>query len=138
MLPIRARGGEERIARFTAQPIEIEGEPCMILVARELESDRATAAAHSLPPPFDEATLPALLVERDGTIGGWNRTAASDSPSPSETTAAAFGFDGNNRAWSRARRQLLSDRVLQTSDTIAFIVDGVENRILLLRARMPR
>ncbi len=138
VLPFRGRDGKERIARFTAQPIEIEGEPCMILVARELEPDRAKAVLHSLPPPLDAAPLPALLVERDGTIGAWNAAAERDNQLPSETTPAAFAFDGSNRAWARARRQLLSKRVLQTSDTVAFIVDGIETRVLLLRTRSPQ
>lgn len=140
VLPFRACDGRRRIARFSAQPLEIDGEPCMILVARGLDPAQEATVLHALPPPLATTSLPAILVESDGTIGSWNAAAgaASGPTPPSSQTVAAFAFDGNTKAWSRTRRQLLRERVVRTPEAITQIVDAIETRILIVRTRPPR
>lgn len=70
-LPLSNRDGGHRLCRFWAQPIEIDGEACIIVIARPVED----AARERLPAPFDDAEVPSLLVDSGGGIRGWNEAA---------------------------------------------------------------
>jgi PAS domain S-box-containing protein len=139
-LPFRANGGQRRIASFTAQPLDIDGEACVIIVGRELDRALATAELHTLPAPFADAPSPVFLVEHDGRVEAWNTAADhdGDASSMAPRTIASWVFENDPRAWSRLRRRVLRDRAVRTPEAIALVVDEIEAQILFVPLQLPR
>ncbi len=75
-LPVQVRSGGQRIVLFSAQPLDIGGEACLIIVGRDVTHLRAVEASKALRARLLQSIHEAVYaVDGDGQIRFWNRGA---------------------------------------------------------------
>lgn len=75
-LPLRARDGEVRTVLFSARPIDIDGEPCVIIVGHDIsEEKQALAGLRRQASLLDQAHDAICVLDAELRLHYWNRGA---------------------------------------------------------------
>lgn len=122
-IPMRMRDGQQLLVHFWAQLIDIDGEACVIVVARRLDASTVPTIDSGLPAPLDQALAPAVMLDGAGRIRAWNLAANRAFQLDRDTTFDRLTLSEDQPLWVDLRQQLQRRRVWVRSGLRALALD---------------